>query len=544
MRSNGKSPVSTIKYPDEWELRFWLIHFVGAMSARGGKISRQCISEVFGQVRHPRSSPLMDSLISSQEGYTDQAVEKRIGSVARVWADPDCSDPDVSTRRKISIDSVFQRYSARCGTLAHLLSCILLSHLKKDTQIKQLRREMAQLLESGQTQTALIRVEHVVREEKTVAAYELIVVRLGVIDSQKTCPNDLKEAVASSWLRVSYTFPKAAVGLQSDSGVSRLLVDKLSVKAPDGPTKNKILKEIATEHNVTWEPESLVEPDPKETVLRSGASSSQSMSGINSYSSRIPNNQPPEFQAPSTANVEQNLYETGGVSSSRTASTDHYRQDPRPSGDKNGGREHRPHPGYVDSSPYETEFADATTAAHAAAESAERASFAAHAAAELSNIVAQMCKAEVVKEEMPRSNYRVEEAQSTTRAELSKKNVDEQSENASWKRGHSRDNSLEMRQSDSFGKVGRAKQQTIKDDVNDSCSEDVQLKKQSSLASSSSHTSYVSDDNNVIFEDKRFQSTVEDTERKSQGHDVAPVMVTAEKKGVGSPANNSMSYRI
>ncbi|WZZ61294.1 hypothetical protein YC2023_061401 [Brassica napus] len=79
-------------------------------------------------------------------------------------------------------------------------------------------------------------------------------------------------------------FVSAAVGLQSDSGVSRLLVDKLSVKAPDGPTKNKILKEIATKHNVTWEPESLVEPDPKET---SGASSSQSVSGINSYSSRI-----------------------------------------------------------------------------------------------------------------------------------------------------------------------------------------------------------------------------------------------------------------
>lgn len=42
-------------------------------------------------------------------------------------------------------------------------------------------------------------------------------------------------------------------------------MEKLSVKAPDGPTKNKLLKEIATEHNVTWE--ALVEPDPKETVL-------------------------------------------------------------------------------------------------------------------------------------------------------------------------------------------------------------------------------------------------------------------------------------
>ena len=57
----------------------------------------------------------------------------------------------------------------------------------------------------------------------------------------------------------------------------------------------------------------------------------------------------------------------------------------------------------------------------------------------------------------------------------------------------------------------------------------VQLKKQSSLASSRSHTSYVSDDNNVIFEDKRFQSTIEDTERNSRGPDVAPVMVTADK---------------
>ncbi|KAF3572047.1 hypothetical protein F2Q69_00058314 [Brassica cretica] len=393
MRSNGKSPVSTIKYPDEWELR--------------------C-----------------------------QHEEEK------------------------SVDSVFQRYSARFRTLAHLLSWILLSPLKKDTQIKQLRRELAQLLESGQTQTALIWVEHIVREEKTVAAYEHVGRVLMIL---------------RKLLRVSYTFPKAAVGVQSDSGVSRLLVDKLlvkapdgptknkilkeiatehnvtwepeslvepdpketvlmlvdklSVKAPDGPTKNKILKEIATEHNVTWEPESLVEPDPKETVLMSGASSSQSVSGINSYSSRIPNNQLPEFQAPSTDNVEHNLYETGGISSSRTASTDHYRQDPRPS------------------------------------------------------------------------------------------------ENASLKRGQSRDNSLEKRQSDSFAKVGRAKQQPIKDDVNDSCSEDVQLKKQSSLASSSSHTSYVSDDNNIIFEDKRFQSTVEDTERKSHGHDVAPVMVIADKKG-------------
>lgn len=132
------------------------------------------------------------------------------------------------------------------------------------------------------------------------------------------------------------------------------------------------------------------------------------------------------------------------------------------------------------------------------------------------------------KEEMLRSSYRQEEDQSTTSTELSKKTVDEQSENASWKRGHSRDSSLEMRPSDSFAKVGYPS----KDDINVSCSEDVQLKKQSSLASSDSHTSYFSDDNNVtssdhndapsVFEDSLFQSTVEDTEGENHGHDVAP----------------------
>ncbi|KAF2553762.1 hypothetical protein F2Q68_00036967 [Brassica cretica] len=78
---------------------------------------------------------------------------------------------------------------------------------------------------------------------------------------------ELADVVKHFSAKYGKDFVSAAVGLQSDSGVSRLLVDKLSVKAPDGPTKNKILKEIATEHNVTWEPESLVEPDPKETVL-------------------------------------------------------------------------------------------------------------------------------------------------------------------------------------------------------------------------------------------------------------------------------------
>ena len=82
---------------------------------------------------------------------------------------------------------------AKCKTTLKLaVSRIKLLKNKREAQIKQLKRELAQLLESGQDRTARIRVEHVVREEKTMAAYdlveiycELIAARLPMIESQK-----------------------------------------------------------------------------------------------------------------------------------------------------------------------------------------------------------------------------------------------------------------------------------------------------------------------------------------------------------------------
>ncbi|XP_058000776.1 uncharacterized protein LOC131179088 [Hevea brasiliensis] len=180
---------------------------------------------------------------------------------------------------------------AKCKTALKLAaSRIKLLKNKRDAQVKQLKRELAQLLETGQDQTARIRVEHVVREEKTMAAYdlieiycELIVARLPIIESQKNCPIDLKEAIASVIfasprcadipelmdVRKHFTakygkeFVSASVELRPDCGVSRLLVEKLSAKSPDGPTKIKILSAIAEEHNVKWDPTSFGEKDMK-----------------------------------------------------------------------------------------------------------------------------------------------------------------------------------------------------------------------------------------------------------------------------------------
>ncbi|KAK6248661.1 hypothetical protein QUC31_020226 [Theobroma cacao] len=324
---------------------------------------------------------------------------------------------------------------------------------KREAQVKQLKRELAQLLESGQDQTARIRVEHVVREEKTVAAYnlleiycELIVARMPIIEAQKNCPIDLKEAISSVIFasarcedvpelkdvskhftaKYGKEFTSAALELRPNCGVGRMLVEKLSVKAPDGPTKLKILTAIAEEHNIKWDPESFgaKESKPYDDLLngpntfteasKTLADPPNAQASPSHYEQRPPGVQvpyydkgPPNVQAPQ--HIEKNdapasFYEHSSISSSHpknfhysnsradnSMSSGTYPPNSKPDGTKNQGIEFRnSYSGneHSFSSPrqhWNMEFKDATAAAQAAAESAERASMAARAAAELSS---------------------------------------------------------------------------------------------------------------------------------------------------------------
>ncbi|KAG2323538.1 hypothetical protein Bca52824_016751 [Brassica carinata] len=491
---------------------------------------------------------------------------------------------------------------AKCKTALQMANSRLkILKNKKEIQIKQLRRELAQLLEAGNTPTARIRVEHVVREEKTVAAYELIgiyceliVVRLGVIESQKNCPIDLKEAVASvlfasqrlsdvpelSEIVKQFTtkygkdFATSAIELRPDSGVSRLLVDKLSVKAPDGPTKVKILTEIAEEHNVVWEAKSFVEPDPRDQLLR-GASSFQLASSVHVDSSRIPNKeQTSSVQAPAHVNVqrhhssENSYYASDGRSSSSSNNVtsgkpdDYHHPNARPSRSRPDEGECR-NPNHDENKQrWETEFVDSTDAARAAAEAAERASFAARAAAELSS-----------KERMTRQNsteshissasvnFRNEPSHRRNRSNVSedhlspRHNVRMQNEDMdrTQKDRYGRAKEPEIRhvvqpserhylnnnsgKNGSFGKTGSEKQPSEDEtDLNVGYSEDVHLRKQSSRASSHSHSSNYSDENVIesdymkspkaveenIFAaeyDNQSQSSFKDKDFHDHGHD-------------------------
>lgn len=150
---------------------------------------------------------------------------------------------------------------------------------KRQVVVRQMRRDVASLLQSGEDATARIRVEHVIREQNIMAANEMIeifcellVARLSIISRQRECPADLKEGISSlifaaprcsdipELLAIRDIFEKkygkdfvsAATDLRPDCGVNRILIDKLSVRTPKGEVKLKLMKEIAKEYQIEW----------------------------------------------------------------------------------------------------------------------------------------------------------------------------------------------------------------------------------------------------------------------------------------------------
>ncbi|KAL5538526.1 hypothetical protein UlMin_044688 [Ulmus minor] len=182
------------------------------------------------------------------------------------------------------LDSFFNKgfKAAKCKTLLKLtIPRIKLLRNRREIQIKQMRRDIAKLLETGQEATARIRVEHIIREENMMAAQEiielfceLITVRLPIIESQRECPLDLKEAISSvifaaprcadlpELLQVHMLFAAkygkefiaAATELMPNCGVNRQLIELLSIRAPSPEKKLKLLKEIAEENELDWDP--------------------------------------------------------------------------------------------------------------------------------------------------------------------------------------------------------------------------------------------------------------------------------------------------
>uniref|UniRef100_A0A803KV01 IST1 homolog n=1 Tax=Chenopodium quinoa TaxID=63459 RepID=A0A803KV01_CHEQI len=181
------------------------------------------------------------------------------------------------------LNQLFNRgvLGTRCKTCLNLaISRIKLLQNRRDAQLKQMRKEIAQFLLTGQEAIARIRVEHVIREQNIWEAYEIlemlcefILARVPVLESQRQCPSELQEAIASvifaaprcsdlpDLLQVKNLFTSkygkefisAVSELRPDTSVNRTIIENLSVNAPSAQLKLKLLKEIAKEFNVNWD---------------------------------------------------------------------------------------------------------------------------------------------------------------------------------------------------------------------------------------------------------------------------------------------------
>ncbi|XP_071725329.1 uncharacterized protein [Rutidosis leptorrhynchoides] len=223
------------------------------------------------------------------------------------------------------LNQLFNRgvFGAKCKTSLTLsLSRIKLLQNKRDLQLRRMRKEIAQFLQAGQEAIAGIRVEHIIREQNIVAAYgilelfcEFVLARTPILESQKELPIELKEAVASiifSATRCSEVpdlltlknlfttkygkeFVAAISELRPDSGVNRTIIEKLSVNAPPGEEKLKVLKEIAREYNLEWDSSSAEAEFCKkheDLLAGSGTALSQMPVRQDSYSSASNNTHP------------------------------------------------------------------------------------------------------------------------------------------------------------------------------------------------------------------------------------------------------------
>ncbi|CAI9096187.1 OLC1v1032272C1 [Oldenlandia corymbosa var. corymbosa] len=289
-----------------------------------------------------------------------------------------------------------------CLTLA--ISRIKLLQNKRDGQLKLMRKEIAQFLQAGQEPIARIRVEHVIREQNTWAAYEIlemfcefVLARVPILESQRECPSELREAVASiifaaprcsdlpDLLHVKNLFAAkygkefvaAASELRPDTSVNRTIIEKLSPIAPSAEVKLNVLKEIAREYNINW--------DSSKTEAEFGKKPEDLLNGPKQIA-------PPTISIPESNSQKQSPVLEHSMPNSR-AQRDHLHQSPTASKNsspvaldksKSLTKDHNTKPS-TEAKDTGPQSSDALDKARAAIAAAERASAAARAAAELVN---------------------------------------------------------------------------------------------------------------------------------------------------------------
>lgn len=154
---------------------------------------------------------------------------------------------------------------------------------KKKTELAQKsRKEIADYISEGKVERAKIRVEHIIREDYTVEAMEIVemycdtlLARFGMIEQMKTLDEGIEEAVSSLiWvtprlqsdvkelkvvhdiLMIKYGKPFAIAAKENQmKSVNEKLMVKMGVQAPPKILVERYLIEIAKSLNVEYTPD-------------------------------------------------------------------------------------------------------------------------------------------------------------------------------------------------------------------------------------------------------------------------------------------------
>eukprot|EP00615_Pteridomonas_danica_P006493 CAMPEP_0114372628 /NCGR_PEP_ID=MMETSP0101-20121206/34306_1 /TAXON_ID=38822 ORGANISM="Pteridomonas danica, Strain PT" /NCGR_SAMPLE_ID=MMETSP0101 /ASSEMBLY_ACC=CAM_ASM_000211 /LENGTH=437 /DNA_ID=CAMNT_0001525559 /DNA_START=98 /DNA_END=1411 /DNA_ORIENTATION=- len=150
---------------------------------------------------------------------------------------------------------------------------------KKAALIKKEKREIAKLLNDEKEEKARIKVEHIIRSDFTIEAYEILELlcellheRMKLLVAEAECPPDLDEAVCTliycanrtecpelteitKQLKLKYGKEFAERASENRGGcVNERVVHKLSVQPPTAYLIQQYLMKIAEEHEIPWVP--------------------------------------------------------------------------------------------------------------------------------------------------------------------------------------------------------------------------------------------------------------------------------------------------
>ncbi|KAJ4791352.1 Regulator of Vps4 activity in the MVB pathway protein [Rhynchospora pubera] len=183
------------------------------------------------------------------------------------------------------LDILLGRISRENAKLKSLLSVTasraVVLKSRRVVRCNNTRDDVAQLLILGHHDRALLRVEHVVKEQNMVDVYSMIESYCYVISERcamlekttRECPEELQEAVSGLIFatsrcgdlqelqdvrrifvsRFGKEFVEAATQLRNGCAVDLKLIQKLSTRLPSLETRQKVLQEIATEKGIKLE---------------------------------------------------------------------------------------------------------------------------------------------------------------------------------------------------------------------------------------------------------------------------------------------------